>query len=356
MKQTDTYKKIVSEFQRLERQLQDPETINNTQKLQQISQRHAALNEVAQLAQKYLKNTKEISSNEQLIHTEKSKEIIELAESEITELTKENKNITKKIKKLTLESDPNNKRNAIIEIRAGTGGEEAALFAADLFRMYQKYSESNNWTTQILSTNITGNGGFKEIIARIEGQGAYGKLKYENGVHRVQRIPTTESSGRIHTSAASVVVLPEVDDIPDIEIHDQDIKVDVYRAGGPGGQSVNTTDSAVRITHLPTKIVITCQDEKSQHKNKARALSILKSKLYEIQQEELAKETDKERKNAIKTGDRSAKIKTYNFPQGRITDHRTKQTWHNLTNALDGDIDTILSETIQKLRDGNETN
>ncbi|MBD3280878.1 peptide chain release factor 1 [Candidatus Dojkabacteria bacterium] len=349
-KAPDKYKSIIEEFDQVEKELQNPTTINNPQKLQEFSQKHAELKGLQVLAGKIIKYTKEIEENIKLSDSEDI-EMSSLAKDEINRLKEEIAKLEGEFKKLVATSDPNDKRDIILEIRAGTGGEEAALFAADLFRMYTKYAEANGWEVKTLNTNYTGNGGFKEIIASVEGQNVYSKLKYENGVHRVQRVPTTESSGRIHTSAASVVILPEVNDVPDIDISDQDIKIDVYRAGGPGGQSVNTTDSAVRITHLPTGTVVTCQDEKSQHKNKARAMSILKSKLYQIKQEEISKKADSQRKSAIKTGDRSAKIRTYNFPQGRITDHRIKKNWHNLDEVLDGKLDEIISETQEEITD-----
>lgn len=350
----DKYKSITEEFKSVEQELQNPVTAENPQKFQTLSQRHAELRDIYPLVSKFLRNTQEIEENTELQKSEEE-DLQELATTEIARLKDENSSLQKEIKKLLTTSDPNDKRDVILEIRAGTGGEEAALFAADLLRMYTKFAESEGFQIRVLSTNYTGNGGFKEVIASIKGHNAYGRLKYENGVHRVQRVPSTESAGRIHTSAASVVVLPEVDDAPDIIVGDQDIKVDVYRAGGPGGQSVNTTDSAVRITHLPTGIVVTCQDEKSQHKNKARALSILKSKLFQLQQEEIAEKADSQRKSAIKSGDRSAKIRTYNFPQGRVTDHRIKQTWHNLNDILEGKLDEIISETQKKLADEIDT-
>ncbi|MBN1331723.1 peptide chain release factor 1 [Candidatus Dojkabacteria bacterium] len=348
---SEKYKEIIEEYEKAEQDLQDPSVIQNPQKLLAASRKHSDLKELYVLASKYLQNARQIEENLELQNSN-DLELRDLAENEILDLTKKNTDLDDTLKTLLRSSDPNDKRDAILEIRAGTGGEEAALFAADLLRMYIKYAESKGWIIQTLSTSYTGSGGIKESIISLKGKDAYGKLKFENGVHRVQRIPSTESSGRIHTSAASVVVLPEVDDIPDIIINDQEIKVDVYRAGGPGGQSVNTTDSAVRITHLPTGIIVTCQDEKSQHKNKARALSVLKSRLFQLQQDEIAQKADSQRKSAIKSGDRSAKIRTYNFPQGRVTDHRIKKTWHNLNEILDGMLDEIILDTSKQLSNG----
>lgn len=345
---------IFNEYKALETRLQDPNTLTNSKLLQEISVRHAEIADIAKTIEKLLDLKNQLKENQILLEAEPDSDMQKYIQDEIKNLEESIITTRADIKKAMKLNDPNDKRDAILEIRAGTGGEEAALFAADLFRMYSKYAESQGFEVKILSANYTGNGGFKEVIVSIEGKNVYGKLKYESGVHRVQRIPATESSGRIHTSAASVVVLPQIDDNIDIQIKDEDIQTDTYRATGPGGQSVNTTDSAVRITHKPTGIVVTCQDGKSQHKNKEKALSILKSKLFQMEQEKQAGKTDSKRKSAIKGGDRSVKIKTYNFPQGRITDHRIKQTWHNLTGALDGNIDEILSETAQKLSDEND--
>lgn len=346
---------LIKEFKDLEKDIQNPEIIHSQELFRQKTRRHAQLTSIIEKINLLNEATIQLNEANQLLETESEQDMLELYQEEIQTLENKEDRLKKEINALLKTSDPNDTRNAIIEIRAGTGGEEAALFAADLFRMYSLFCEKNGWKLTILSANYTNNGGFKEIIARIEGDGVYGKLKYESGVHRVQRIPTTESSGRIHTSAASVVVLPEVDDIPEISIQENEIKVDVYRSTGPGGQSVNTTDSAVRITHLPTGIVVTCQDNKSQHKNKERALSVLKSKLYQIKQQEISEKTDDTRKKAIQSGDRSAKIRTYNFPQSRVTDHRIKQSWHNLINILNGDIDEICRELSNNLSDENVT-
>ena len=340
---------IKQRFEELEKQL--TQGINDHRKLTELTKEHAKLQKQAQLIYKLEKYEKELEDLKILTKNEKDKNLLELYKDEEASLNQKITQIQKDIAKELQQTNENEHKNAIIEIRAGTGGEEAALFAREIFRMYTKYSEKQNWTISIASAHYTGTGGIKEIIATITGKGAYGKLQYESGIHRVQRIPATESSGRLHTSAVSVVILPEIDETTEIDIKDEEIKIDVYRATGPGGQSVNTTDSAVRITHLPTGIVVTCQDEKSQHKNKAKAMKILKSKLFQIEQEEKQKETAQKRKKAIKSGDRSEKIRTYNFPQRRVTDHRIKKNWFNLEDILDGDIDEILDEVKSKLNE-----
>lgn len=339
---------LKEEYTDLNSKLMDPSSIGNQGEFKRISSRASQLTPVIEKIDKLKETEDQIEEAKQIIETEDDKEMKEMASEELGELEKLNTSLFEEINVMLVETDPNDVRDAIMEVRAGTGGEEAALFAGDLYRMYMRYAETKGWKFQTLSTNRTGNGGYKEVIIMVSGTEIYGTLKFENGVHRVQRIPTTESSGRIHTSAVSVVVLPEVDDI-DIEVRDEDIKYDVYRSSGPGGQSVNTTDSAVRITHIPTGIVVTCQDEKSQHKNKARAMSILKSKLYEAEQEKQSAEMSNARNSAIKGGDRSAKIRTYNYPQSRVTDHRIKKSWHNLTGILDGDLDEVIKTTRELL-------
>ena len=265
----------------------------------------------------------------------------EIAQEELYELEANQVELEEKLKVLLLPKDPNDDKNLILEIRAGTGGDEAALFAADLYRVYTRYAERNNWTFKILNSSDTGIGGIKEAILSMQGEGAFGMLKYESGVHRVQRVPKTETSGRVHTSAATVAVLPEAEDV-DIEVNDTDLKIDTYRASGAGGQHVNKTESAVRVTHVPTGLVVTCQDESSQHKNRSAALKVLKSRLLAAEQEKAAAQRAAERKNLVSTGDRSAKIRTYNFPQGRVTDHRINFTSHRLNEILDGDITEII--------------
>ncbi len=343
MDNTDKYQNILNQYETVNKELQSPDITNDSNKLQQLSIELSELSPVVEKIKELNKKLENLKNTKELIETESNEELLELANLELDDIQEEIDSLNNEIEAMLKETDPNDKRNAIVEIRAGTGGEEAALFASDLFRMYTKYAESQGWSLELLNSHYTGNGGFKEVVFLISGKGVYGKLKYESGVHRVQRVPTTESSGRIHTSAASVVILPEIDDV-DIEIDPSEIKVDVYRAGGPGGQSVNTTDSAVRLTHIPTGVVVTCQDEKSQHKNKARAMSILKSKLYEIEQEKQSAEASDLRQSSIRGGDRSVKIRTYNFPESRVTDHRIKKTWHNLSGILDGNLDDVIQE------------
>ena len=269
----------------------------------------------------------------------------ELVKEEIKELEENIASIEEELKVLLIPKDPNDHKNVIVEIRAGAGGDEAALFAGDLFRMYTRFAERNNWKVEVMSTNEIGIGGYKEVIFMIKGKGAYSKLKFESGVHRVQRVPETEAGGRIHTSTATVAVLPEAEDV-DVEINESDLKIDIYRSSGAGGQHVNTTDSAVRITHLPTGIVVSCQDERSQIKNREKAMKILKTRLYDKMLSEQAAEIAEARKSQVGTGDRSERIRTYNFPQGRVTDHRVNLTLHKLNDILDGDIDEIIETLI----------
>ncbi len=346
---------IKKRYLELEKQLTNPQITQNPNKFKDLSKEYSQLKEVYELITQLEQYDKNLLSIKTELEKEKDPDMIELYKQEQEDLNSKIQSLKKQIREKLQSKNKDDSKNAILEIRAGTGGEEAALFARELFRMYSRYSEDNGWSIKIVSSHYTGNGGIKEIIAIIEGNEAFGKLKYESGIHRVQRVPITESSGRLHTSAVSVVILPEIDDNKDIEINENEIKIDVYRATGPGGQSVNTTDSAVRITHIPSGIVVTCQDEKSQHKNKARALKILKSKLYQQEQERLNKETGAKRKQAIKSGDRSEKIKTYNFPQQRVTDHRIKKSWFNLEEILDGKLDEILTETATILSDENDT-
>ena len=273
------------------------------------------------------------------------KKFEEMIRLEMAEAEETIERASEELKILLLPKDPNDEKNVIMEIRGGTGGDEAALFAADLMRMYSMYAESKNWKIDILSSNPTDIGGYKEVSFSIEGQGAYSRLKFESGVHRVQRVPETESSGRIHTSAVTVAVLPEVEEV-EVEINQNDLRIDVFRAGGPGGQCVNTTDSAVRITHIPTGIVVSCQDEKSQHKNKDKAMKILRSRIYDVMEEQRHKEIADERKSQVGSGDRSERIRTYNFPQSRVTDHRINLTLYKLEQILDGNLDEIIDALV----------
>ena len=321
--------------------LGDPEVLMNQDKYQLIVREHSDLSEIVDSYQNYKKLSEEIEENKELLH-EDDEEIKELAKSEIDVLQQELSQLEERLRVLLIPKDPNDEKSIFLEIRAGTGGEEASLFVADLFRMYCRYAEINRWKVDIAEQNATGIGGFKEIICLIEGRGVYSRLKYESGVHRVQRVPSTESQGRIHTSAATVAILPEADDV-EVDINPNDLKIDVFRSSGPGGQSVNTTDSAVRIKHVPTDLVVTCQDEKSQHKNKAKALRVLKARLLDKISEEQRSEISKDRKNQVGSGDRSERIRTYNFPQGRVTDHRIGLTLYKIDRILEGDLDDIIN-------------
>ena len=336
---------IEQKFIELEQQLSLPDIFSDQEKYKKISKAHSELAEIVTAFRQYKKVLAEIDENKELLK-DKDPEIRDLAAMELEGLKESKKELEERLKILLIPRDPLDEKNIILEIRAGTGGEEAALFAADLFRMYNRYAESRNWKVEIMDANETGTGGFKEIIASISGQQVYSRLKYESGVHRVQRVPVTESQGRIHTSAVTVAILPEAEEV-DVKIEPSDLRIDVFRASGPGGQSVNTTDSAVRITHIPTGIVVSCQDEKSQHKNKAKALKVLRSRLLKIMQEEQKRELDASRKAQVGTGDRSERIRTYNFPQGRVTDHRINLTLYNLEAILEGKLDDIIDPLIQ---------
>lgn len=337
----DNFEEYKIEYNQLIESLSSSEIMKDIDKFKLASSRAAQLRPIIDLIEVIEKEKEQLILSEKMLDEETDPELKELAEEDINTLKESIGKNEYEYQKITTISDPDDIRNAIVEVRAGTGGEEAALFANDIYRMYVRFAEESGWQVEQLHSSRTGNGGFKEIIILIKGSNVFGNLKYENGVHRVQRVPSTESAGRIHTSAISVVVLPEVDDIQ-VEMNEADLKIDVYRSSGPGGQSVNTTDSAVRITHIPTGIVVSCQDEKSQHKNKARAMSVMRSRLYELEkQKELEKKSDI-RMSAIQSGDRSAKIRTYNFPQSRVTDHRIKKSWYNLSQILDGDITDII--------------
>ncbi len=321
--------------------LANPAVLSDHNRMKAYSKERAGLEEVVRVFEVYAKVLSDIRDAREMLESADDAESKEFATGELQELTARQKELDEKLKLLLVPKDPNDDKNTIIEIRAGTGGEEAALFASDLFRMYNRYAESKHWKVEILSSSPTATGGFKEIIFMIEGHGAYSRVKYESGVHRVQRVPATESQGRIHTSAATVAVLPEADEV-EIEIRHEDLEIDVFRSSGPGGQSVNTTDSAVRVTHKPTGLVVTCQDEKSQHKNKAKALKVLRARLYEQARAEQEKEMADARRSQVSTGDRSAKIRTYNFPQSRVTDHRIGMTLHGIDQFMTGNIDELV--------------
>ncbi len=331
---------IQKRFYELEKELSTPEIVKDQNRFKKIAKEHADLGEIVRTYNRFLEVEKQIEENRQML-VDPDPEIRQLAKSENEELAKESEELKEKLKLLLLPKDPNDEKNILLEIRAGTGGEEAALFVADLFRMYSRYAERKGWKVDILSAHDTGMGGFKEIIALITGDKVYSRLKYESGTHRVQRVPETETQGRIHTSAVTVAVLPEADDV-DVEINPADLRIDVYRASGAGGQHVNKTESAVRITHIPTGLVVQCQDERSQHKNKAKAMKVLAARLLELKQREQQQQQSEERRTMVGTGDRSERIRTYNFPQGRITDHRIGLTIYRLEDVLQGDLDEII--------------
>lgn len=326
----------------LEGQLSDPELVNNQKKYQEVVRDHSRVSKLNELYVEYTRVRQDLEDNRELIRDEaEDPELAELARAEIEELTARKQELEKKISMMLLPRDPNDEKNIFLEIRAGTGGDEAALFVADLFRMYSRYAEMQGWKVEVMNSNPIGIGGFKELIALITGDRVYSRLKYEAGVHRVQRVPETETQGRIHTSAVTVAVIPEAEEV-DLHIEPNELKFDVYRSSGPGGQSVNTTDSAVRVTHLPTGLVVTCQDEKSQHKNKAKALQVMRARLLDKLEQERHDKISEDRKNQVGSGDRSERIRTYNFPQGRVTDHRINLTVYKLDQILSGGLDEII--------------
>ncbi|MFN3406722.1 MAG: peptide chain release factor 1, partial [Caldimicrobium sp.] len=336
-------------YTELSHKLLDPEIMFNQELYAKLAKELASLEEVVKTYQEYKKCLKEIEENKELLEVEKDDELKALIKEEIKQLEEKIEDLEKILPFLILPKDPKDEKSVILEIRAGAGGEEAALFAAELLRMYQRYAENKGWKFEIVDANETGLGGFKEVIARIDGKGAYSRLKYESGVHRVQRVPITESGGRIHTSTVTVAILPEVDDV-DVEIRPEELKIETMRASGHGGQHVNKTESAVRITHIPTGIVVTCQNERSQHQNKATAMKILRAKLYELAQREQMEKLQKERRAQVGTGERCEKIRTYNFPQNRVTDHRVGLTIYNLPAVLDGDLDEFIDALITHFR------
>jgi len=336
---------LENKYDELSNKISDPTVMANQKEWQKLCKEHADLEIIVTKYREYKNAEEALEANKEMLNDESDKEMREMIQEEIKSLTEACETFKEELRILLLPKDPNDDKNVFIEIRGGAGGDEAALFAANLFRMYTRYAERNRWRVEVMSANETDIGGFKEVVFMVKGDKAYSKLKYESGVHRVQRVPDTESSGRIHTSTATVAVLPEVDDV-EIEIGANDIRVDVFRASGNGGQCVNTTDSAVRLTHLPTGLVVSCQDEKSQLKNKEKAMKILKARLFEAAEAERLAGIAEDRKSQVGTGDRSERIRTYNYPQGRVTDHRIGVTLYKLEAFLDGDIDEMLNALI----------
>lgn len=341
----DKLEDLVIRYNELEDLVNDPETIKDQNKWRALMKEHADLKEIIEMYLQYKGYVQGLAEAKELLDESNDEELRALAKEEVKENTQGIEECTEKLKILLLPKDPNDDKNVIVEIRGGAGGDEAALFAADLFRMYTRYAERNKWKTELMNMSDSPGGGIKEVSFLIKGQGAYSRLKYESGVHRVQRVPATESSGRIHTSTVTVAVLPEVDDL-EVEVNENDVRVDVFRSGGNGGQSVNTTDSAVRLTHVPTGIVVSCQDEKSQLKNKEKAFKVLRARIYDAELEKQQKELSADRRSQVGTGDRSERIRTYNFPQGRVSDHRVNLTLHKIDAILDGDLEEIMDTLI----------
>ncbi|WP_250229668.1 peptide chain release factor 1 [Anaeropeptidivorans aminofermentans] len=354
----DRLEELEKKYGELSDKVNSPDIIADQNRWRELMKEHSAITPIIEKYKEYKKTMSDIKEAKEMLGESLDDEMKQMFKDELKEGQERIEEIKEELKILLLPADPNDEKNVIVEIRGGAGGDEAALFAGDLFRMYSRYAERRRWKTEIMSSNENDLGGYKEIVFMIAGKGAYSRLKYESGVHRVQRIPTTESGGRIHTSTVTVAVLPEAEDV-DVEIDMNDVRVDVFRSSGNGGQSVNTTDSAVRVTHAPTGIVISCQDEKSQLKNKDKALKILRAKLYELELQKQQNELSAERRSQVGTGDRSERIRTYNFPQGRVTDHRVGLTLHRLDSVLDGDLDEIMDTLIttvqaEKLKSVNE--
>ena len=339
----DKLEVIKNRWEEIGEQMNDPEVMADVKKFVKMNKDYRELEPIVKTYKKYKNIISNIEGAKEVLDTEKDPEFRAMAKDELEELTPQKEQLEEDIRILLIPKDPQDNKNAVVEIRAGTGGDEASIFAGDLFRMYQKFCESKKWKVDVVNISEGTSGGFKEIVFDVTGDGAYGILKFESGVHRVQRVPKTETQGRIHTSAASVVVLPEADEF-DIELHDKDIRKDTYCSSGPGGQSVNTTYSAIRLTHIPTGIVVTCQDEKSQLKNLAKAMKVLRTRLFEREYSKYLEEMSSKRKTMVSTGDRSAKIRTYNWPQGRVTDHRINLTMYNLNAIIDGDIQEIIEK------------
>jgi peptide chain release factor 1 len=339
----DKLTKVEEKYHELNRLMSDPQVVNDPSTYQKYAEQHADLSILIEKGAEYRKLLQDLQAADEILHNETDEELLRLAQEEKSLSEGQISSVERELKLMMAPRDEKDIKDVIMEIRAATGGEEAALFAANLFRMYTRYADSKRWRWEILNSNPTGIGGMKEVIFSISGKEAFGFLKYESGVHRVQRVPVTEGSGRIHTSTVTVAVLPEAEEV-EVSIDPKDLKIDVFRSSGPGGQSVNTTDSAVRVTHLPTGVVVTCQDEKSQHKNKARALRVLRSRLLNEKERQQAQEISATRRSQVGTGERSERIRTYNFPQNRVTDHRIGMTLHKLEAVLDGDLDELIEE------------
>ncbi|MDQ0929625.1 peptide chain release factor 1 [Bacillus atrophaeus] len=343
----DRLKSIEERYEKLNELLSDPEVVNDPNKLREYSKEQSDISETVEVYRRYRDASEQLADAKAMLEDKLDAEMREMVKEEISELQDETEALTDQLKLLLVPKDPNDDKNVIMEIRGAAGGEEAALFAGNLYRMYSRYAELQGWKTEIMEASVTGTGGYKEIIIMINGKGAYSKLKYENGAHRVQRVPETESGGRIHTSTATVACLPEAEEV-EVDIHEKDIRVDTFTSSGPGGQSVNTTMSAVRLTHLPTGVVVSCQDEKSQIKNKEKAMKVLRARVYDKFQQEAQAEYDQTRKSAVGTGDRSERIRTYNFPQNRVTDHRIGLTIQKLDQILEGKLDEFVDALIME--------
>ncbi|MED4843254.1 peptide chain release factor 1 [Bacillus atrophaeus] len=343
----DRLKSIEERYERLNELLSDPEVVNDPNKLREYSKEQSDISETVEVYRRYRDASEQLADAKAMLEDKLDAEMREMVKEEISELQDETEALTDQLKLLLVPKDPNDDKNVIMEIRGAAGGEEAALFAGNLYRMYSRYAELQGWKTEIMEASVTGTGGYKEIIIMINGKGAYSKLKYENGAHRVQRVPETESGGRIHTSTATVACLPEAEEV-EVDIHEKDIRVDTFTSSGPGGQSVNTTMSAVRLTHLLTGVVVSCQDEKSQIKNKEKAMKVLRARVYDKFQQEAQAEYDQTRKSAVGTGDRSERIRTYNFPQNRVTDHRIGLTIQKLDQILEGKLDEFVDALIME--------
>ncbi|WP_066188116.1 MULTISPECIES: peptide chain release factor 1 [Gracilibacillus] len=341
----DRLASLEARYDKLNELLSDPEVINDTKKLREYSKEQSDLQEVTTTYREYKEVTQQLSEAKEMLEEDLDDEMREMAKVEINELSKHQQELEEQMRILLLPKDPNDDKNVIMEVRGAAGGDEAALFAGDLFRMYSRYAEAQGWKMDVMDSNTTGVGGFKEVVFMINGKGAYSKLKYENGAHRVQRVPETESGGRIHTSTATVVVMPEAEEV-EVDVHEKDIRVDTFASSGPGGQSVNTTMSAVRLTHVPTGIVVSIQDEKSQIKNKEKAMKVLRARIYDKFQQEAQAEYDQTRKSAVGSGDRSERIRTYNFPQNRVTDHRIGLTIQKLDQILEGKLDEVIEALV----------